>query len=305
MNHITLNEVGMRDGLQSLRSIMPTAAKLKWIDMAYEAGVRHMEVASFVPAKRLPQMADADAVVAHALAFADLTVTVLAPNLHGAQAALASGAQRIIVPVSVSAAHSLSNVRRSPEQMVEAFARMCELRDQAGHPVTMIAGMSTAFGCTLQGQVPLHDLLALTAKVVQAGCDIVSLADTTGHATPGQVERTLQAVRAVAGDKLRSVHFHDTRGQALANSLVAVQHGIRELDASLGGIGGCPFAPGVSGNAVSEDLVFMLEGMGFRTGIDIERLLACRKAVETSLPGEQLHGHLARAGLPRRVPTFA
>ncbi|MHC6225823.1 hydroxymethylglutaryl-CoA lyase [Pseudomonas sp. X10] len=305
MNEIRINEVGMRDGLQSLRSIMPTSAKLKWIDTAYEAGVRHMEVASFVPPKLLPQMADAAEVVAHALAYPDLTVTVLAPNLRGAQNALASGAQRIIVPVSVSAAHSQSNVRCTPEQMVEVLARIGELRDQAGHPVQVIAGMSTAFGCTLQGQVPLSDLVSLTSKVLAAGCDIVSLADTTGHATPGQVEKTLQAVRAVAGEKLQSVHFHDTRGLALANSLIAVQHGIRELDASLGGIGGCPFAPGVSGNAVTEDLVFMLQGMGFRTGIDIERLLACRALVESALPDEALYGHIARVGLPRNVQTIA
>jgi len=304
MDDIIINEVGMRDGLQSLRSIMSTSAKLKWIDTAYEAGVRHMEVASFVPSKLLPQMADAAEVVAHALVFPDLTVTVLAPNLRGAQDALASGAHRIIVPVSVSAAHSQSNVRRTPEQMVEAFARMCELRDQAGHPVKMIAGMSTAFGCTLQGHVPLDDLVSLTSKVLEAGCDIVSLADTTGYATPGQVEKALQAVRAVAGEKLQSVHFHDTRGLALANAVVAVQHGIRELDASLGGIGGCPFAPGVSGNAVTEDLVFMLQGMGLRTGIDIERLLVCRAVVESALPDEKLYGHIARAGLPKHFPPL-
>lgn len=305
MNTLVLNEVGMRDGLQSLRSIMPTAAKRKWIDTAYEAGVRYMEVASFVPAKLLPQMADAAEVVAHALTFPDLTVTVLAPNLRGAQDALASGAHRIMVPVSVSTAHSQSNVRCTPEHMVETFARMCELRDQAGHPVKMIAGMSTAFGCTLQGHVPLDDLLALTSKVLLAGCDAVSLADTTGYATPGQVAQTLQAVRAIAGDKLQSAHFHDTRGLALANALVAVQHGIAELDASLGGIGGCPFAPGVSGNAVTEDLVFMLQGMGVRTGIDIERLLVCRALVQSALPGEQLYGHIARAGLPRQVQSLA
>jgi hydroxymethylglutaryl-CoA lyase len=303
MNNIVLNEVGLRDGLQSLRSIMPTSAKLKWIDTAYEAGVRHMEVASFVPSKILPQMADAAEVVAHALTFPGLTVTVLAPNLRGAQNALASGAHRIIMPVSVSAAHSQSNVRRTPYQMVEEVARMCELRDQAGHPVTMIAGMSTAFGCTIQGRVPITDVISLTELVLEAGCDRVSLADTTGYATPGHVGKTLQAVRIIAGDKLQSVHFHDTRGLALVNTLVAIQHGICEMDASLGGIGGCPFAPGVSGNTVTEDLVFMLHGMGLRTGIDIERLMVCREVVQLSLPDEQLYGHIARAGLPKHFPA--
>lgn len=305
MNNVIVNEVGMRDGLQSIRSIMPTSAKLKWIDSAYEAGVRHMEVASFVPPKLLPQMADAAEVVKHALTLPELTVTVLAPNLRGAHDALASGAHRIIVPVSVSSAHSLSNVRCTPERMVEAFAEMCESRKQASQPVKMIAGMSTAFGCTIQGHVPLEDLIRLIILVIEAGGDIVSLADTTGYATPRQVEQTLTAVRRVAGDKLQSVHFHNTRGLALANTMVATQHGIREHDASLGGIGGCPFAPGVSGNAVTEDLVFMLESMGLHTGIDFERLLACRAVVKSALPDEQMYGHLAIAGLPKHYPTHA
>lgn len=299
MTRITITEVGMRDGLQSLQRIMSTADKCKWIDAAYAAGVRHMEVASFVPAKLLPQMADAAEVVSHALSYPDFLITVLAPNLRGAENALASGAHRIVAPISVSAAHSLANVRRTPQEMVEEFARMCELRNSSGHAeVQMIAGMSVAFGCTRQGEVPLADLCALTRQLLETDCDYISLADTTGYATPGQVGETLDAVRAIAGDKLKAAHFHDTRGLALANCVVAVQHGIRELDSSLAGLGGCPFAPGASGNAVTEDLVFMLESMGYDTGIDLPQLIATRELLTQALPDEPLYGYIARAGLP-------
>ncbi len=297
---ITINEVGMRDGLQSLQAIMPTDAKKRWIDQAYAAGVRHMEVASFVPARLLPQMADAADVVSHALTYPDLQVSVLAPNLRGAENALACGAQRIVAPISVSAAHSQANVRRSPEEMVEEFARMCDLRSSSGrHEVIMVAGMSTAFGCTRQGEVSIADLCALVRRVLETGCEQISLGDTTGYATPGQVGATLDAVREIAGAKLHAAHFHDTRGLALANSLVAVQHGIRELDSSLAGLGGCPFAPGASGNTVTEDLVFMLQSMGYTTGIDLPRLIASRALLAEALPGEPLYGHIARAGLPK------
>jgi len=306
MTTITINEVGMRDGLQSLHTVMPTAAKLRWIDSAYAAGVRHMEVASFVPARLLPQMADARQVVAHALTYPDLLVTVLAPNLRGAQDALESGAQRIVAPVSVSTAHSLANVRRTPREMVEELGRMCQLRNELGrHEVQMIAGMSVAFGCTRQGEVPLGDLCELTRQVIEAGCDLVSLGDTTGYANPGQVATVIQAVRAIAGERLGAAHFHDTRGLALANSLVAVQQGIRELDASLAGLGGCPFAPGASGNTVTEDLVFMLQSMGFDTGIDLSALIASRQLLREVLPDEPLYGAIARAGLPLNYPGIA
>ncbi|MCG4454899.1 hydroxymethylglutaryl-CoA lyase [Pseudomonas sp. MMS21-TM103] len=306
MTKIIINEVGMRDGLQSLQCVMPTSDKKKWIDAAYAAGVRYMEVASFVPAKLLPQMADASEIIAHALTYPDLIVTALAPNLRGAENALASGAHRIVAPISVSSAHSLANVRRTPLEMIEEFGRMCELRSSSGmNQVQLIAGMSVAFGCTRQGHVPLSDLCELTRRVLETGCDAVSLGDTTGYATPGQVGEAIDAVRAIAGDKLQAAHFHDTRGLALVNSLVAVQHGIRELDSSLAGLGGCPFAPGASGNTVTEDLVFMLSSMGFDTGIDLEKLIASRDLLESSLPGEPLYGYIARAGLPKNYRSLA
>lgn len=302
---VVVTEVGMRDGLQSIARVMPTDAKRRWIDAAYAAGVRHMEVASFVPAKLLPQMADAEDVIAHALTYDDLTVTALVPNLKGAQRALAAGVHRIVAPISVSAAHSLANVRKTPAEMIDAFAAMRELIDGARIEtptprVELIAGLSTVFGCTLQGAVPYADIAALARAAAAAGADAIALGDTTGEATPRQVGEIIELVRDAVGDKLRSLHFHDTRGLGLANTLIALQHGIREFDASLAGLGGCPHAPGATGNVNTEDLVFMLDTMGYDTGIDLTRLLASRAVLADALPGEPLYGYLARAGVPKQ-----
>ncbi|MFM0649440.1 hydroxymethylglutaryl-CoA lyase [Paraburkholderia bryophila] len=322
---VVVTEVGMRDGLQSIARTMPTEFKRRWIDAAYAAGVRHMEVASFVPAKLLPQMADAEAVIAHALTYDDLIVTALVPNLKGAQRALEAGVHRIVAPISVSAAHSLANVRKTPAEMIDAFTAMRELIDSAasdagadanagvaatadghvragtrGRRVELIAGLSTVFGCTLQGAVPYADIAAIARAAAQAGADVIALGDTTGEATPRQVGEIIELVRDAVGDTLRSLHFHDTRGLGLANTLIALQHGIREFDASLAGLGGCPHAPGATGNVNTEDLVFMLDSMGYDTGIDLTRLLASRAVLADALPGEPLYGYLARAGLPKQ-----
>ncbi|WP_310035156.1 hydroxymethylglutaryl-CoA lyase [Paraburkholderia graminis] len=301
---VVITEVGMRDGLQSIARTMPTEFKRRWIDAAYAAGVRHMEVASFVPAKLLPQMADAEEVIAHALGYRDLIVTALVPNLKGAQRALEAGVHRIVAPISVSTAHSLANVRKTPAEMVDAFATMRDAIDSAQgagtRRVQLIAGLSTVFGCTLQGAVPYADIAAIARDAVNAGADVIALGDTTGEATPRQVGEIIDLVRGVAGDKLRSLHFHDTRGLGLANTLIALQHGIREFDASLAGLGGCPHAPGATGNVNTEDLVFMLDSMDYETGIDLARLIASRDVLADALPGEPLYGYLARAGVPKQ-----
>ncbi|RKE26196.1 hydroxymethylglutaryl-CoA lyase [Paraburkholderia sp. BL23I1N1] len=310
---VVVTEVGMRDGLQSIARTMPTEFKRRWIDTAYAAGVRHMEVASFVPAKLLPQMADADEVIAHALTYDDLIVTALVPNLRGAQRALECGVHRIVAPISVSTAHSFANVRKTPAEMIESFAAMRELIDDAAgesasagtRRVELIAGLSTVFGCTLQGAVPYADIAAIARAALQAGADVIALGDTTGEATPRQVGEIIDLVREVAGNKLRSLHFHDTRGLGLANTLIALQHGIREFDASLAGLGGCPHAPGATGNVNTEDLVFMLDSMGYDTGIDLARLIASRDVLAEALPGEPLYGYLARAGLPKQFGASA
>ncbi|WP_151637655.1 hydroxymethylglutaryl-CoA lyase [Noviherbaspirillum aerium] len=299
--HVTVQEVGLRDGLQSISAVMPTSEKKRWIDAEYAAGVRHMEVASFVPARLLPQMADAADVIAHALSYPDLTVTALVPNLKGAERAFEAGVHRIVAPISVSSAHSMANVRKTPLDMVAEFARIAELRQAMGMQgrTKLIAGLSTVFGCTLQGDVPLEDVREIVLRVLDIDCDIIALADTTGHATPGQVERFFGALKPLAEDKLTVAHFHDTRGMALPNTMVALRHGIFEFDASLAGLGGCPHAPGATGNVATEDLVFMLESLGYHTGIDVEKLLAARSIIRESLPDEALYGSLARAGLPK------
>jgi len=304
MKRVIINEVGLRDGLQSIDSIMSTADKCKWIDLSYEAGIRYMEVASFVPPKLLPQMADASEVVAHALTYPDLKVTALVPNLIGAQRALDSGIHRLIAPLSASEAHSLANVRKTPFEMIEEIHRILNLRNQSNLDTEIIAGISVAFGCTRQGHVPLKYLLNLIQLLEEINIDMVSLADTTGYATPKQVEQTIQAVKKIIGGKLRSVHFHDTRGLAIANSIIALQQGIKEFDSSLAGLGGCPYAPGASGNAVTEDLTFLIESMGYQTGINLEKLLLIREFLQTSLSNELLYGYIANAGIPKNYQSI-
>lgn len=296
---VIVQEVGLRDGLQSISRVMSTEAKKRWIKAAYEAGVRHIEVASFVPAKLLPQMADAAEIVEYSVVFPNLVVTALVPNLRGAENALKAGAHRIVAPISVSEKHSLANVRRTPDEMIEEFRRMCVLRDSdpSWARTHMIGGLSTVFGCTYQGYVPEQDVYEITQKVIQAGADSISLGDTTGHATPAHVGRLLSLLLSNGKGKVRNIHLHDTRGLALANAVVALEHGIREFDASLAGIGGCPHAPGATGNVATEDLVYLIHSMGLKTGIDLERLIGVRSILSESLPGESLYGYIARAGV--------
>ena len=296
---VLISEVGPRDGLQSVQAVMPTAAKLAWIDALYAAGVREIEVASFVPAKLLPQMADAAEVVRHALALPGLTVMALVPNLKGAQAALAAGVHKLTIPCSASAAHSLANVRMTREQMIETVRSIAALRSEVAPQVKIEAGISTAFGCTLQGEVKEDDVVWMAAQAIEAGADESGLSDTTGMANPAQVRRLFQRVRAEIGDRTGAAHIHNRRGLGLANCLAAWDVGVRTFDSSLGGLGGCPYAPGASGNVVTEDLVFMFEAMGVATGIDLERLIAARLPLMAGLPGEPVYGMTPEAGLPK------
>ena len=296
---VLISEVGPRDGLQSVKATMPTAAKLRWITALHAAGLREIEVASFVPAKLLPQMADAAEVVRHALALPGLTVMALVPNLRGAQAALEAGVHKLTLPVSASAAHSMANVRKTREEMVEEVARIVALRDSAAPQVKVEAGISTAFGCTMQGLVPQDEVIALAVQCVQAGVDDVGLSDTTGMANPAQVRRLFGRLRAELGAQAGAAHMHNTRGLGLANCLAAYDAGVRTFDSSLGGLGGCPYAPGASGNVVTEDLVFMFEAMGVRTGVDLHQLMAAREPLKAGLPGEPVYGMTPEAGLPQ------
>lgn len=296
---VLVSEVGPRDGLQSVATVMPTADKLRWLDALHAAGLREIEVGSFVPARLLPQMADAALLVRHALALPGLTVMALVPNARGAQAAFEAGVHKITIPVSASEAHSLANVRKTRAEMVEEVRRIAALRDELARGVRIEAGVSTAFGCTLQGRVEEDEVVRLAEQLAQAGADETGLSDTTGMANPAQVRRLFRRVRAAIGDKTGAAHMHNTRGLGLANCLAAWDVGVRTFDASQGGLGGCPYAPGASGNVVTEDLVFMFEAMGVRTGVDIAALIEARAALRAGLPGEPLYGMTPEAGLPK------
>ncbi|EHK68215.1 hydroxymethylglutaryl-CoA lyase [Achromobacter arsenitoxydans] len=295
----TVREVGLRDGLQSLPVVLPTQTKLAWIDAAYAAGQREIEVGSFVPAALLPQLADTGDLVAHARRLPGLSVSVLVPNMKGAERALASGADLMLVPLSASHAHSLANLRKTPQEVVAMVGQMRAARDAAGSAMLIEGGVGTAFGCTLQGEVRPDEVLRLMQALLDAGADRVSLADTVGYADPASVSRLFGEARRIAGDRLCCAHFHDTRGLGLANVLAALETGVSRFDACLAGIGGCPHAPGASGNVSTEDLVFMLESMGIGTGIDMASLLALREEAGRWLPGQPLHGSVWRAGLPK------
>lgn len=301
MSEVTVTEVGLRDGLQAVAAVMPTEVKCEWIRLAYEAGVRSIEVGSFVPPRLLPQMADTAAVAKYALALPGLHVCALVPNLRGAEAAFAAGVHEVPVPVSASTAHSRANVRKSQEEMVEELRRICALRDQApsASRPEVIAGIATAFGCTIQGEVPESEVERMAVACAEAGADSIGLGDTTGYANPAQVRRLFRRLRGVVGDRLQGGHFHDTRGMGLANVVAALDCGIRSFDSSLAGLGGCPHAPGATGNIATEDLVFMLESMGLDTGIDVEKIVRSRQLLKDALPGEALYGHIERAGLTK------
>lgn len=294
-----IREVGLRDGLQSIATILPTAHKREWIGAAYAAGIREIEVGSFVPARLLPQLADTAEALACARTLPGLFASVLVPNLKGAERALAAGADLLLVPLSASRAHSLANLRRTPDEVVAEVARIRAARDASGAKALIEGGVGTAFGCTLQGRVDPSEVLRLMQALLDAGADRVSLADTVGYADPNGVRRLFEQALRIAGDRFWCGHFHDTRGLALANVCAALEVGVARFDASLAGIGGCPHAPGASGNVATEDLAFMLAAMGVATGVDVPRLLALRAALAEWLRGERLFGALARAGLPK------
>ncbi len=307
MREVLICEVGPRDGLQNAKHLMPTATKKAWISALAAAGLREIEVGSFVPPKLIPAMADTAEIVAHARGIAGLRVVALAPNLKGTQRAVEAGAHKITLPVSASRAHSLANVRMTPEQMVEEVRRCVALRDSlpaAARP-EIEGAVSTAFGCTMQGEVPEDDVVRLAELLAEAGVDCVALADTVGYANPAQVKRVFRRVRAAIGERLEGAHFHDTRGLGLANALAAYEEGVRAFDSSMGGLGGCPFAPGASGNVITEDLVFMFESMAVPTGIDFEKLIAARQVLVHGLPEEPVYGHTPHAGLPKNFRAAA
>jgi hydroxymethylglutaryl-CoA lyase len=298
---VTVREVGLRDGLQSIAQTLPTAKKLQWIQGAYDAGIREIEVGSFVPPKLLPQLADTAELVAFAKTLPGLAVSVLVPNLKGAERAMDSGADWMLLPLSASHAHSLANLRKAPDDVVAEIGAIVESRRARSSAIRIEVGMSTAFGCTIQGQVAVDEVLRLLKAVLALDVDRVGLADTVGYADPRQVGELFAKAREVAGDKLGCGHFHDTRGLGLANVMAALQAGETRFDACLAGIGGCPHAPGASGNVATEDLTYLMASMDIDTGIDFVKLMALRAQVAQWLAGECLHGSIAQAGLPKTL----
>lgn len=300
---VQLREVGLRDGLQSIARTLPTPLKRQWIQDAYDAGVREMEVGSFVPPRLLPQLADTAELVAFAKALPGLSVSVLVPNLKGAERAMDSGADWMLLPLSASHAHSLANLRKTPDDVLADIGAIVAARRARACATRIEVGISTAFGCTLQGEVSTAEVLRLLKAAVDLGADRVGLADTVGFADPRQVGELFTLARQAVGEKLACGHFHDTRGLGVANVMAALQAGETRFDACLAGIGGCPHAPGASGNVATEDLVYLFRSMGIETGIDFDRLLALRAQVAQWLAGECLHGSIAQAGLPLTLRT--
>ncbi|MBX3637586.1 MAG: hydroxymethylglutaryl-CoA lyase [Rubrivivax sp.] len=298
---VTIREVGLRDGLQAIARTVPTAHKLEWVRAAYEAGEREIEIGSFVPPRLLPQLADTAELVAFARTLPGLEVSVLVPNLKGAERAIESGAHSMLLPLSASHAHSLANLRKTPDEVLREIAAIRALRDAAGSRCRIEIGLSTAFGCTIQGRVEPAEVLRLLRGALDAGAERVGLADTVGYADPHAVVTLFAQAFAVAGERLTCGHFHDTRGLGLANVYAAWQAGVRRFDASLGGIGGCPHAPGASGNVATEDVAYLFASMGVPTGLHFERLMALRQRVAGWLDGEPLHGAIWRAGLPKTM----
>ncbi|MCC6718779.1 MAG: hydroxymethylglutaryl-CoA lyase [Acetobacteraceae bacterium] len=296
---VTICEVAPRDGLQIARGRMPTAVKSRWIAAMAAAGLPQIEVGSFVSPKLIPQMADTGEIVRAAVLLPGVTIVALAPNLRGAEAAMAAGAQRISVPISVTMGHSRANLNRTPAEQTAEIGRMVAFLRGQTRRVELEVALSTAFGCSFDGVVAVDEVVRVAEGVAAAGADAISLADTVGYGHPADIRAKVRAVRAAIGPVMQGLHLHDTMGLGLANALAGLEEGVRKFDSALAGLGGCPFAPGASGNIVTEDLVFLLESQGFATGVDLAKLIAARAILTEGLPDEVLHGQVPRAGIPK------
>jgi len=299
---VSICEVGPRDGLQIAKTRMTTDDKVRWIASIAAAGVKEIEVGSFVPPRVIPQLADTPEIVSRVLAdIPGITVQALAPNLRGVQNAYNAGVHKISIPVSVSDGHSRANLNRAPAESIEMMKGICEWLHAQPRKVPLVVGVSTAFGCSIDGVITTAQTVAMAEGLAGAGADAIMLADTVGYAHPAQIRAVVRATREAIGPTLYGLHLHDTCGLGIANALAGLEEGIRAFDSCLAGLGGCPYAPGASGNVVTEDLVFMLESMGFHTDIDLQKLFEARRVLHESLPAEPMHGQVPKAGIP---PTF-
>ncbi|MGH3342033.1 MAG: hydroxymethylglutaryl-CoA lyase [Carbonactinosporaceae bacterium] len=295
---ISLREVGPRDGLQNEQPVS-TGAKVALIDALSATGVARIEAVSFVHPKAIPQMADADEVWSQVRRAPRVRYSALVPNLRGAQRALDAGFQELEVVVSASDTHNRRNVNRSTEESLDDIARIIALAHDRGATCQVI--VSTAYGCPYEGDVPADRVLRTAGRAVADGADSLSYGDTTGMATPARVTRLVGETRMTYPETPLNLHFHNTRGTGLANVLAALQLGVDDFDASVGGLGGCPYAPGATGNIASEELVHMVEDMGIGTGVDLDALIDAAAQAER-LVGRQLPSQVLRAG-PRSRPS--
>ena len=299
--YIQVREVGLRDGLQMISHVVPTETKIEWLKAEAGAGVRAFDITSFVSKSRMPQFADAEMMVSATALVPDLQASVLALNARGAERALEAGAKRLVYVISASASHSKGNAGRDTQDALNEFEQVAKLVRSATDRPYLEAGIATAFGCTIEGAIAPERVRQLATRLAELGADEIMLADTVGYAHPRQVENLFSSVSKDIGGLPMSAHFHDTRGLALANIVAALDAGVFKFDSALGGLGGCPFAPGASGNVATEDLVFLLQSMGYETDIDLPKLLKIRDQLQQWLPGVQLSGAIARAGLPKNL----
>jgi hydroxymethylglutaryl-CoA lyase len=278
---------------------LPTDIKIEWCQTQAACGFKEMEVTSFVPPKVIPQFADAESVLKAAQSISNMRAAVLVPNLKWGLQALDHGAKKITFVLSVSEAHNMANVRRTTDTSIAEFSELVAERNSRGlqDKVMMSVALATTFGCSLQGEVAESRVYNVAEQVLMAGAQELNMADTVGYGNPIQVKRILTEILRLAGKTQVAAHFHDTRGMGLANAVAALEAGIREFDASLGGLGGCPFAKGASGNIATEDCVYLLESLGVSTGINIPAMLEVRKKLNSWLPDEPLEGKLLKAGL--------
>ncbi|MBX2835451.1 MAG: hydroxymethylglutaryl-CoA lyase [Gammaproteobacteria bacterium] len=306
-DQVMVREVGPRDGLQLVKGFMPTDVKTQWIDHQVGSGCKHIEITSFVPPSVIPQFADATEVLEFSLDVPNLEAAVLVPNLKGGQIAFSKGAKKIIMVLSASESHNLANVRRTTEESISEFGELIQLREKLKltDSVQISCAISTTFGCSIEGAVDESRVLHILEKILRTRCDEVVLCDTVGYANPDQVKRMFIKAQRLTDDIPLAAHFHDTRGMGIANVFASCEAGIRRFDASLGGLGGCPFAPGATGNIATEDCVYLLENLGLSTGIDLSALLETRQKLTEWLPNEQLHGKLLNAGLAKSFITSA
>lgn len=298
---MTITEVVTRDGFQNEARTIPTAAKVALLKRLVEAGVTSIEVTSFVSRRRVPQLADAEEVMAAAPRRPGVVLSGLVGNLRGAERALAAGVDEVRVVVSASDSHNLANLNRTTAQSLAILADIAELVRSEGR--LLAGGIATAFACPFEGPVAPGRLLRVAEAFAEAGAHMVNLADTTGMANPVQVGRACELVAERLEGVGVGLHLHDTRGMALANALAGLGAGVDRFDSSLGGIGGCPFAPGATGNVATEDLVHMLHEMGIDTGLDLDRLIELARELP-ALVGHPTDSHVARAGKASELHPF-